>query len=103
MTFKIGRNPIQSPERPWEYVTLRHVPIARDSFAYYGEDLLPNFDTLPTWVYATPHNTQRVTPQSSSCDACHGNPEVFLTRDDVREDELETNRSVIVEEVPPLP
>jgi thiosulfate/3-mercaptopyruvate sulfurtransferase len=103
MAFKIGRNPIQSPDRPWEYVPLRHVPIARDSFAYYGENLLPNFDSLPTWAYATPHSIQRVTAQNATCDACHGNSDVFLTEDDVLPDELEANEDVIVREVPPLP
>jgi thiosulfate/3-mercaptopyruvate sulfurtransferase len=103
MAFKIGRNPRQSPERPWEYVPLRHVPIARDSFVYYGEDLLPNFDSLPTWAYATPHNTQLITPQNASCDSCHSNSDVFLTEDDVLQDELAANEDVIVREVPPLP
>jgi thiosulfate/3-mercaptopyruvate sulfurtransferase len=104
MAFKIGRNPLVSPERPWKYVPLRHVPIARDSFAYYGDDLLGNFDALPTWKYATPHNIQRVTPQNETCGACHGNAELFLTADDVAQDELEANRDVIVEEVPfPMP
>ncbi len=103
MAFKIGYNPIRSSERPWEYVPLRHVPVARDSFAYYGDDLLPNYDNVPTWTYATPHTIQRVTPQNSSCDACHGNPAVFLTEDDVLPDELVANRSVIVRQVPELP
>jgi thiosulfate/3-mercaptopyruvate sulfurtransferase len=76
------------------------VPIDRDSFSYYGEDLLPNFDSLPTWKYATPHNIQRITPQNESCNACHGNDEIFLTADDVGPDELEANRDVIVEELP---
>ncbi len=100
MMFKIGRNPIQSEERPWEYVTLRHVPIARDSFAYYGEDLLPNFDDRETWTYATPHTIQRQTPQNADCNACHGNSDVFLTEDDVEPDELEANQHVIVDEIP---
>jgi hypothetical protein len=104
MMFKIGRNPLQNPERPWRYVPVRHVPIDRDSFAYYGDDLLPNFDALPTWKYATPHNIQRITPQNETCNACHGNAEVFLTADDVQPDELEANTDVIVEELPfPMP
>jgi len=102
MDFKIGRNPLQSEDRPWAYVPVRHVPIDPESFAYYGEDLLPNFDALPTWKYATPHNIQRVTPQTESCDACHGNAEFFLTADDVLPEELEANKDVIVEEVPEL-
>ena len=100
MTFKIGHNPRQGPDRPWEYVPLRHVPIARDSFEYYGQDLLPNFDAVPTWKYATPHNIQRNTPQTESCDACHGNAEIFLTADDVLPDELAANKDTIVREVP---
>jgi len=96
----IGRNPIQNAARPWEFVVLRHVPVARDSFAFYGEDLLPNFDARPTWTYATPHNIQRVTPQNRSCDACHGNAAIFLTEENVAADEREANRDVIVYEVP---
>jgi hypothetical protein len=100
MMFKIGRNPLQSPDRPWTYVPLRHVPIDRDSFSYYGQDLLSNFDEVPTWKYATPHNIQRITPQNETCGACHGSPEFFLTASDVDADELEANRDVIVQELP---
>jgi thiosulfate/3-mercaptopyruvate sulfurtransferase len=103
MDFKIGLNPIQSEERPWTYVLLRHVPITRDTFAYYGENLLPSFDDVPTWKYATPHNIQRVTTQNSDCANCHGNTDLFLTADDVLPDELEANQSVIVPEVPTGP
>jgi thiosulfate/3-mercaptopyruvate sulfurtransferase len=85
-------------------VVLRHVPISRDSFAYYGEDILTNFDALPTWKYATPHNIQRNTPQTETCDACHGSAEFFLTADDVRPEETGANQDVMVEEVPfPMP
>ncbi|UCC65549.1 MAG: hypothetical protein JSV36_11095 [Anaerolineae bacterium] len=97
---KIGRNPRQSEERPWEYVVLRHVPVARDTFAYYGEGLLPNFDALPTWTYATPHSIAKKTPQNQSCDACHGNVELFLTAEQVAADELEANQDVIVNRSP---
>jgi thiosulfate/3-mercaptopyruvate sulfurtransferase len=101
MLFKIGLNPLQSPDRPWKYVPLRHVPIDPDSFAYYGENLLPNFDALPTWKYATPHNIQRNTPQTETCDSCHGNAEFFLTTDDLEYYEREANRNVVVDDVPP--
>jgi thiosulfate/3-mercaptopyruvate sulfurtransferase len=101
MGFKIGYNPLQSEDRPWKYVPVRHVPIDPESFAYYGDDLLPNFDALPTWKYATPHTIQRNTPQTETCDACHGNAELFLTADDVLPEELEANQDVIIEEIPP--
>jgi thiosulfate/3-mercaptopyruvate sulfurtransferase len=100
ISVKIGFNPRQSEERPWEYVVLRHVPVARDSFEYYGEGLLPNFDALPTWTYATPHSIAKNTPQNESCEACHGNPEVFLTADDIDPDEREANKDVIVTSIP---
>jgi len=101
MAFEIGLNPIQSEERPWKYVPVRHVPIDRESFSYYGENLLPNFDALPTWKYATPHTIQRNTPQTETCNSCHGNTDFFLTADDVLPDELEANKDVIVEDIPP--
>ena len=100
LTFFIGRNPIQSYERPYDFVPLRHVPIASDNFEYYGENLLPNFDRLETWKYTTPHNIQRNTPQTKSCNACHGNPDLFLTADKVKPEELEANKDVIIEEIP---
>lgn len=99
MDFRIGLNPSRTDERPWKYILLRHVPISRTSFEYYGIELL-NFDNRPTWVEATPHNIQRNTPQTSSCDNCHGNPQYFLTPDVVLEDELEANAPVIVQQPP---
>jgi thiosulfate/3-mercaptopyruvate sulfurtransferase len=73
-----------------------------DNFEYYGENLQSNFNLLPSWAYATPHNIQRLTPQNESCNACHGNAEIFLTADKVKPEELEANLGVIVENVPAL-
>ena len=101
MGFQIGLNTIRSADRPWKYVPVRHVPIARDSFSYYGEDLLPNFDSRPTWTFATPHAIQRVTPQNQACD-CHSDLSLFLTADDVNPDELTANQAVIVSEIPAM-
>jgi len=99
--FYIGRNPRESYARPYRYVPVRHVPVSPTSFQFYGEDLLSNFNALPTWTYATPHNIQRETPQTESCDACHNNPALFLTADKVNPDELEANLDVIVLDIPP--
>jgi hypothetical protein len=101
MTFKIGRNVLQSEERPWEYVLVRHIPVVADTFAFYGEDLLSTYENAPTWKYATPHNIQRITPQNQSCESCHDDPDLFLMADDVDPDEREANAAVIVDEVPP--
>ena len=101
MTFKIGRNPLKSEDRPWDYVLVRHIPVVPDTFAFYGEGLLPTFDNGSTWKYATPHNIQRVTPQNQSCESCHDNPDLFLTVDDVDPQERKANAAIIVDELPP--
>jgi hypothetical protein len=103
LAFYIGNNPIRSAYRPYRYVPLRHAPIDIESFSFYGDNLLPNFNARPTWGYATPHNIQRITPQTRTCDSCHGNDAVFLTADKVLDHLLEANRNVIVAGAPPLP
>lgn len=100
MTFLIGLNPNRSYTRPYKYVLLRHIPATPAAFAYYGENLQANFDALPTWAYATPHNIQRNTPQASSCNSCHGNPSLFLTIDKVKAEEVNANRNVIMDRIP---
>ncbi len=100
LTFFIGKNPLKNEYRPYDYVPVRHVPISPTSYEYYGQDLLVNFDLLPTWMYATPHNIQRKTPQNQACNNCHGNLDIFLTADKVKDEELTANRSVIVDQVP---
>jgi thiosulfate/3-mercaptopyruvate sulfurtransferase len=101
--FFIGRNPLRSAERPYRFVPVRHVPSYPDLFRLYGENVLDQFDNLPTWTYATPHNIQRNTPQTESCESCHGNDAWFLTPDKLRPQELLANDRVIVPSAPPLP
>lgn len=98
--FKIGYNPNISADDPYEYVVVRHVPVSVDTFASYGDNLLPEFDSLPTWKMATPHNIQLNTPQNASCNACHGNSELFLTSSDVAAGERNANKPVIVIKIP---
>lgn len=98
LTFKIGRNPLQSDQRPWTYVLLRQVPITADTFAEAGKDLVP--DAAPAWMLATPHNMQRNTPQNEGCNACHGQKSLFLTAEDIAAEAVEANRSVIVPKIP---
>ncbi|WP_162909221.1 hypothetical protein [Aggregatilinea lenta] len=102
-TFLIGQNPDRTTDRPYKYVTVRHVPVDIDSFSAYGDDLLNNFLNRPTWSYATPHNTQLDTEQALTCTNCHDNDDVFLTADKVAPAELEANHSVIVEAAPAFP
>ena len=98
--FKIGLNPLEIIGRDSRYVVLRHVPTCVGLCEYYGDNLLSDFNNLPTWKYATPHNIQLNTPQNETCNSCHGNKDIFLTEDDVRPEELAANKNVVVEDIP---
>ncbi len=102
LDFRIGRNALVSTDRPYLYTTVRHVPIDAQSLAFYDVEFA-NFDALPTWAFATPHNIQRITPQTESCTSCHGNDDVFLTADAVVPEERAANATIIVDAAPPLP
>ena len=94
MNFKIGKNKLDGKENTVVYKLVRHVPINSKIFDYYGKNLLPNFDALPTWKFSSPHNIQRKTPQNESCNNCHGNSKLFLTQKDVAADELKANKGI---------
>ena len=96
INFKIGINPLLSPKRPERFVTVRHVPTDRTCFDCYAKKGLENFDQLPTWKLATPHNIRRQTPQNTNCNTCHGNTKLFLLKKDVAANELQANKKVIV-------
>lgn len=102
LDFRIGYNSLVSTDRPYIYTTVRHVPIDDESMSFY-DVVFANFDAVPTWKFATPHNIQRNTPQTESCNSCHGNDDVFLTEDAVVPEERAANASVIVPQAPPLP
>ena len=94
--FRIGRNPEPNPQRPEEWILVRRVPSVPTSFEYYGKELLPNFDQLNNWKYASPHNIQRKTTQNRDCNNCHGNEELFLTEDNVKPEMRAANKKIIV-------
>ena len=96
--FKIGLNTV--PGYPYEFVPVRSNPVARDAFAFFGENLLPNFDLYPTWKTAAPHNIQRITPQNSSCASCHSNETLFLVDADLDPGGSQANTAVTVEKAP---
>jgi len=96
LEFKIGLNPLKSAKRPERFVTLRRVPVAHGTFDSYTKNGLSNFDMLPVWKLATPHNIRRQTPQNKTCNACHGKPELFLLKQDIEEQYLPANKAVFV-------
>lgn len=97
--FKIAKNPRPSTTRPYKIVTVRHIPISRDTYASWGITDLPYYDSEPTWKYTTPHNIQRKTHQTSGeswCGAnCH-NSDYYLTLEDLVPEEVEANKNIVL-------
>jgi hypothetical protein len=100
ITFEIGLNPSLSTEHPEKYVVLRHVPVVKDTFAYYGNNLLPKYDEVSAWHLATPHNIQLDTPQNASCNSCHGHPELFFIKSDIIPGDSAADSKIVVTQVP---
>jgi thiosulfate/3-mercaptopyruvate sulfurtransferase len=91
LTFEIGQNYLRDNARyeDYDYVTVRHIPIAPDTYEAWGElDLTFFDDSEPTWKLTTPHNIQRWTPQTTVGDgkgcmaSCHDS-DYYLTEEDV--------------------
>jgi hypothetical protein len=99
--FEIGLNPNPTAQHPEKYVVLRHVPVVADTFVYYGDNLLPNYNSVPDWKMATPHNIQLDTPQNASCNSCHGHSEYFLISSDIAKDAPTADSKVVVTAIPP--
>jgi hypothetical protein len=109
--FKIGRNPL--PERGYKFVTLRHIPIARDTYDNWEgvSGPLTAYDEYPTWKYATSHSIQRFTARTDTSGGkhcymrCHlnadpENQKYYLFESDIQEkwpDEVEANKEVVVD------
>jgi len=113
ISFKIGRNPLPD-EREYGIVTLRHVPVVRDTYAGWGyEGDLPYFDDEPNWKYTSPHNIQRFTPRTTvakgeGCEiACHSTlttPEGWFLRQsdlDLYPADPTANESLILDDASP--
>jgi thiosulfate/3-mercaptopyruvate sulfurtransferase len=98
MLYRVGLNPNRSPQRPYEYVVLRHPPVNPRLFDAYVKNALTDIDKLPTWKTATPHNIQRITPQNRACNNCHGKGELFLQIKDLPDWEKKANARVVVPE-----
>lgn len=100
LTFMIAKNPLKSFDRPFDYVLVRHVPAHPENYSFYTDEVLAGFNNVPTWKFATPHNIQLETPQNESCNACHGNPDLFLTIDKIAPEERTANLSIYLLSIP---
>lgn len=100
LTFKIAKNPNPDELHPEKYITVRHIPTLKDSFAALGENALPNFDNVPNWKLSPTHNIQRFTPQNSDCQTCHTTKSLFLMKDDLVEGDSKANEQLLVDKLP---
>lgn len=98
MVFKIGLNPDKCKDRPYDYMVVRHPPVIPQTFDAYIKDGLKRFDHLPTWKQSFPHNIQRITLQNRTCNNCHGNVGLFLSKTDLAPWEIKANTGVVVPE-----
>lgn len=96
LVFKIGLNPAKSEKRPYDYVVVRHPPVAPQTFDAYVKNGLKHFDHLPTWKQSFPHNIKRFTRQNRKCNHCHGNAALFLGTTDLTTWEIKANAVVVV-------
>ena len=96
MVFKIGLNTVKSEKRPYDYVVVRHPPVAPQTFDAYVKNGLKHFDDLPTWKPSFPHNIRRITRQNRTCNNCHGKAQLFLNKTDLASWEIAANAGVIV-------
>ncbi|MEE4311692.1 MAG: multiheme c-type cytochrome [candidate division KSB1 bacterium] len=107
MKLKIAKNEfgLEGVGRDYDYVTVRHIPVAPDTYASWGIADLPNFEAEPTWKYATPHNIQRWTAQTDTrntdgtcADNCHKSSEYYLSTQDLLDYEVEANKNIVMDD-----
>jgi thiosulfate/3-mercaptopyruvate sulfurtransferase len=93
LTFEIGKNYLNQNKRyqDYDYITVRHIPVAPNTFEEWGISDLMNFESSePTWKLTTPHNIQRWTPQTkpaegATCSAACHNSDYYLREQDVEQ------------------
>ena len=95
--MKIGLNyDKKAPGSTYNYMLVRHIPSDLKVFDFYVKDAFKNFDKVPTWKRASPHNIQRKTWQTANCNNCHGNRDLFLSEADQLDYEKKANAIVVV-------
>jgi hypothetical protein len=99
-TFKIAKNPNPTLLHPEKYITVRHIPTSADLFVNMGYPKLEGFDNVSNWQISPTHNTQRNTPQASSCNSCHSIKKVFLTEEDILPTDSKAVEGMLVKDIP---
>jgi hypothetical protein len=74
-----------NPRVPGQLTTLRLIPTMRTTFEKVGIKQ-ENFDTLPNYWDAVPHNIQKRTDRTRDCATCHGEYLYFLEEENLPKD-----------------
>ncbi len=98
LQFKIGKS--ARSDAPYQFTLLRHVPTVRTMLDPKLKDGMPNYDAAPTWKDTVPHNIQRKTARTASCNNCHGNARLFLKPGDLNPTEAAANSKVVITTIP---
>ncbi len=88
--FVLGRN----PRNPKMVTTLRLIPTVRDTFKPVGITMT-NFDALPNYWDAAPHNIRKRTERTRSCEVCHVEKQYFLTKGTLPPDGSKANLGLV--------
>jgi thiosulfate/3-mercaptopyruvate sulfurtransferase len=87
------------PAADFNFMLVRHIPIDPKLFGHYEKDVFAKFDEVPSWKRASPHNIQRKTWQTATCNHCHGNRDLFLSNKDLLDYEIKANQKVVVSDI----
>ena len=86
--------------RPYKYVPLRHVPAIAGRFRLLRGEPAPKLNAPANLGLCHTAQYPAKTPQTESCNACHGNSDIFLTVEKINPEEIEANLPVIVPAIP---
>lgn len=81
--------------RTGKVTTLRVVPTVRDTFSSAGIKQ-ENFDALPNYWGATPHNIKKRTDRTRNCDTCHTERKNYLEKRDLIPNGSKMNERLII-------
>ncbi len=83
-----------NPRKNGQLTTIRHIPNVRDTFASAGVSQ-SNYDSLPNYWDAVPHNTKKRTDRTRDCATCHSDRAHFLKESDLPPGGSEANKKLI--------
>ncbi len=111
LSFKIASNPIPTIKTGYDFTVVRRTLGAPDNWKEFGVPAYANFDALPTYNYASPHNILRwtartVKTQGQSCSYnCHirneggelKNKNLYLFESDLLTWEQQASKNITVD------